>query len=313
MPGFFLKFKKDKSTDEKPLPEGQAPALENEGLSAFTTEILNAFLASGTRALFLDPEEEDVFIYHLTDTGLVEKGAKERSSYAGILKDLKRISGKNLKIEEKIIKVQVFSSLTDQGERLAIQLYDNSISEEEIKEKKKENIRLINRFKPATSLTRKNSEHLFEIWQKYHKIISESFCNFLLSEKLITEEKMKEIIDCKAGEGEPAEKKLILNGVYPRKQFTKAFACWLKVSFIDPEEIKPSGSIVKILPEEKLISLKILPFNIEETEVFVALIDPLDEDKIKEIEDLLGKKVVPFMAPEEDIRIVLEDILRKEV
>lgn len=311
MPDFFSIFKKDKSAEAKLMPEEQLLTIEKAGLSSITIEILKDFLASGTRALFLDPEEDDVFMYHLTEAGLIEKGAKKRSSYPEISEDLKKISGKNLKVEEKTLKAHIFSSLTDQGERLAIQLFDNSASEEEIKETKKENIRLINRFKPAASLTRKNREHLFEIWQKYHTITEGNFCDFLLSEGLISEVKLKDVKNRENLENEPAEKELILNGVYPRKQFTKAFADWLKVSFVDPEEIKPSGSIVKILSEEKLRSLKVLPFKVEEAEVWAALLDPLDKAKIKELKNLLGRKVIPFMAPEEDMRVVIEDIFRK--
>lgn len=72
-----------------------------------------------------------------------------------------------------------------------------------------------------------------------------------------------------------------------------------------------SPEILKILPIEKIKSLKILPLSVDESSVTLAMANPQDLLTIKDIEFSLGKKVIPVIVPYSQMEIAIQKLFEQ--
>lgn len=74
-------------------------------------------------------------------------------------------------------------------------------------------------------------------------------------------------------------------------------------------DIKPE--ILKLMPVEKFMTMKVLPLSIDENLVTLAMVNPLDLITIRDIEFSLGKKVNPVVVPASQMEVAIQSLMSR--
>lgn len=249
--------------------------------------LISEALASKMRAVVFVPEEEEIFCYFLTPQDLLEIRKIPKDFYDCIQKEINIFSGKTYNWGESVFYVLSHSSCTSFGQRLVIEFLPENIAKDDLslKDIKSKIIKDINKFLPATSLTHKNVANLMKLVRKYSPF------------------RTKKLGELMSEEGLGEEIKLSL----PRKLITLVLGRWLDVPYVDLEEAEIDDEILKKISKEACLSLMAVPFGIENNKLCVAMFDPLDKFTQRAVGEASGMDIKPFIAPEGDIRITLEE------
>jgi twitching motility protein PilT len=73
-------------------------------------------------------------------------------------------------------------------------------------------------------------------------------------------------------------------------------------------KINISHELLKLMPFEKIKTMKVIPINIDETSVTLAMVNPRDMISIRDIEFSLGKKVIPVVVPASQMDAAIQSI-----
>ncbi|MCD4785490.1 MAG: hypothetical protein K8T10_16845 [Candidatus Eremiobacteraeota bacterium] len=267
-------------------------------------EIFGKLIESKVSYIFFDPEETKCYVYLLSDNNANEIDKFPVDEWKKKATLLKEINSKLIELDGNKYICVLNVSLTNLGERIAVALLEPGTPDDEIKEKKRNAIRLVNKLKPATSLTHINIENLEKTIESVkEKADGDIFKLFMESELL----KRKEADELKAENGYRS----ILSLPLPRKQVVLNVAKWLGIEYYDIEISDYDEKTARILPEEMARRLNAIVFEEEEKNVKIVMTNPFNKEHLNEIENKLGKKVIPFMSCEEDIRYEMGKIYRE--
>lgn len=107
--------------------------------------------------------------------------------------------------------------------------------------------------------------------------------------------------------GQTTEKLLIVHNLVPADKVIQAKAQLLRVPFIKLEGKAISSDVLNLVPEPAARRYKIIPFEKNAEELFVAMEDPLDIQIIQFVEKRSGMRVKPYLALAEDILKAIGD------
>lgn len=289
------------TSEKKPIPE-KPP--EEVVVDEKLVEIIEQALEKNVTNIFFDPEEEMCFVYSIDDEEVKEIFTMDLDKWQKILAALKPINMKIGVMGDRKFFCGLNVSLTNLGERATLILLQPGSRRDDMKDEKRVMIRAVNKLKPATSLTQKNVANLVSIIESRSEKPGGSIFDLFVQEKLIGREESDRFRlrnDYIA----------LLRSPFPRKQIVKVVAQWLGVGYFDVEMEDYDSRLAKILPEEIARQFKILLVEEDEEKIKAAFGNPFDKNAVKEVENIAGKKVVPYMACEEDIRYELEKVYDK--
>lgn len=267
-------------------------------------ETFGRLIKSEMNFMFFDPEETKCYVYLLSDNKAHEIDEFPVDDWKKNTLLLKKMNSRLIELDGEKYLCILNVSLTNLGERIAIALLSPSARDDEIKEKKRNAIRLVNKLKPATSLTHKNIENLEKIIEFRKERLGGDIFDLFLESKLLTREEVNKL------RGEKDYRPLFSLPL-PRKQVVRNVARWLGIDYYDVEISDYNEKTARILPEEMARRLMAILFKEEEKSVKIAMANPFNRESIEEIENLLGKRVVPFISCEEDIRCEMDKIYGK--
>ena len=147
------------------------------------------------------------------------------------------------------------------------------------------------------------------------KVSSKWSCaEFLLKKGLISKEQLERIINEQKGIKHHSHQLIADMKMVPKKQILEVAAEGWKVGYIDLEEAEDiDPEIIKMIPKSKASRNYSIPVSKTETELLVAMANPLDifaadEIKISLLSTGLDFEVVPLLAFPKDIKSKLEDV-----
>lgn len=131
----------------------------------------------------------------------------------------------------------------------------------------------------------------------------------LLTDKIITPEVASQVKLESLNTGEQPEKILIKKNLVSPEEVTKAKAKILGVPFVTLSACGISPEILNFIPEPVARRYTLFPFDYGKTkdELQVAMVDPLDLQVIEFLEKKSGKKIIPCLAQEQDIKQTIEE------
>ncbi len=142
----------------------------------------------------------------------------------------------------------------------------------------------------------------------------------LVEEGLITSNQLKEALRRQAQVGGQIGSILIEMGFITTDQLLEYLSKQLGVPYVNLMKIDVDPEILKILPFEKIKTMKVLPLGIDKDAVTLAMVNPHDMMALNEIEFLLGKKVNPVVVPSSQMEAAIRSLtsrpdegLKKEV
>jgi hypothetical protein len=125
----------------------------------------------------------------------------------------------------------------------------------------------------------------------------------LIEKGLATEEQIKEALRIQVGGNRRLGYILILMGVLTNDQLLNVLSEHIHIPIIDiDQEFRSEAK--SIMPRYLCSRYSVIPFALENHNVVkLAMLDPSDDEAIRDIEQYLGKAVKPFLAHQEKIKI----------
>lgn len=258
---------------------------------------LAAAIASDAHALLLDPEEFECQLCTIGPGGIEVIGECPLDDYHLAHRALQLLDRDRLVSGEKMCRVQLFTAVTDLGRRNVLQLFDPTLDPEIVTERRKGNVRTINRLRSGTSLTRHNRKRLLATLERAGEREGPPFRERLLNAGLIADDAPDDLTS------------LIQTCVMPRKAVSRVLGEYLGIPFVDVEESVPRTH-GPLLERDQIVEWEAIPVGEEDDAVIVAMADPTDEATLERIKAHLGRPVVVRVAAATDIRVATEKIFR---
>lgn len=136
-----------------------------------------------------------------------------------------------------------------------------------------------------------------------------SIAKQLLADKIITEEQLKKFELELASSGKPEKELLVSLGLATEEQIIKAIGKLYKIPYVSIIEQGTSPEALILVPRSVAERFVLIPFalSIDKKELSVAFADPLDLNSIGFVEEKTGKKIKPFIAVSENIKIAINE------
>ncbi len=125
--------------------------------------------------------------------------------------------------------------------------------------------------------------------------------DILFQQGLLTQDQLSSLKLESINSDQPVDKILIQHNLVPADKITQAKAQLLNVPFIKLEGKAIAVDVLNLVPEPAARRYKIIPFEKNDEELFVAMEDPLDIQIIQFVEKRSGMRIKPFLALSDDI------------
>lgn len=106
--------------------------------------------------------------------------------------------------------------------------------------------------------------------------------------------------------GKSIDSLVVEQNIVKASEITELYAEMKGVAFVSLKDFDIPNSLLNKLPKEVAASVLAVPFMENDLRIKVGMKDPLDLQKIKYIESVLGKKVDAYYAPESEINTIIE-------
>lgn len=295
------------------VPSGRKyePEIEETPTFSFSDEtmaIFGQFMEKGNYkqdALFFDPEEKNCYIYRLSDEEAFLLTYIPVREYNQMLPVLKAMNRRDFNFEGRSFMFCICISFTNLGERVSVLFFDvDSRDDETMKALKKKAVRLVNRLKPPTALTRGNIKNLLQMLESKSNEEISKFFDILEKEQVIPTDHLESI-------KKSCSLEMALSYPAPRKLIIKALAKWLDLGYFDVELSDIDENTAKKIPEEMAKKLRVIPVAFKSGVYTVAFWNPFCEESVKYVKELLGDNIITVLGCEEEIRSKLKGIHSK--
>ncbi len=120
--------------------------------------------------------------------------------------------------------------------------------------------------------------------------------DFLYKEGIIDQEQLSRVKLEAINTEKPIETILLESNLVSPIQLVKTQAEMIGIPFIDISTVAVGAEILNYVPEQIARRYNLIPFRLENSELSVAMVDPLDSQVIQFIEQKTGLKIKPFMS-----------------
>ncbi len=273
-----------------------APEVDLKGkLPAGAADRLAEVLEAGGRAILANPEEEEVRWFAVHEDHIEEIGRSPVADYDNRLALLESCRGGGITLRDARYRIEAFKSFNEFGDRLVLQFFEEGrFTSDEAIERRQENIRLVNRLKPATSLTARNERDIARAIANNPR--TRSFIDILLEEGVLTRDEIDQV-----PAGADFELRLLQTHIFPRKVAALALAHYLGVDYIDVEAATFSKEAARLLEKDWELERQVVPFARDGDELRVAMADPTDAGLLEELSQLTGCRIRPYCSAAQDI------------
>ena len=133
-------------------------------------------------------------------------------------------------------------------------------------------------------------------------IPNQEFKKVLLESGFIDEKQFNGALEEAQKTGRALNYILIEHGDISEEYLAEILAEYFKVQYVDLDKIKINEEVLHLISEQVAKTKKIVPFELAEEGLKIAMEDPGDLDAINFIEKQTGKNIVPYIATSSDIR-----------
>lgn len=123
----------------------------------------------------------------------------------------------------------------------------------------------------------------------------------LLDQGLLTEEELATALEEQLRTGERLGRTLVRLALLSESEVADALSKHLGIKRVDFSELYLSAEVVDLVPATFIMTRHVLPLEVQNGSLLVAMVDPLDITVIDDLQRLTGKMVQPLVATEEEI------------
>lgn len=123
----------------------------------------------------------------------------------------------------------------------------------------------------------------------------------LLDQGLLTEQELATALEEQKITGERLGNTLVRLDLLTESQVADALSTHLGIDRVDFSRLYLAPEIVDLVPTPFILAKHVLPIEVENGSLLVAMVDPLDINVIDDLQRLTGKMVQPLIATEDEI------------
>lgn len=135
----------------------------------------------------------------------------------------------------------------------------------------------------------------------------------MYDKKLITADQLSAIKFENVNSGKSVEQVIKERGYVNTEDYAEAFGEAYGIPFIALTANTIDANLLDVVPLAVAKKYKIVPFELKDNKLSLAMVDPMDLPTIDFIERKTGHKVIPYITTEKSIEKVLEDAKGKEL
>jgi len=136
--------------------------------------------------------------------------------------------------------------------------------------------------------------------------LSKDVGELLLEAKMITEDKLRHVKELQARDGEKIERILLQERLITPQQLAFFTSLQLRVPFVNlkKEGVRPNA--VALIPEPLARKYSVIPIDVTDGTLVVAMEDPRDIEAIEELAALTRKRIEPVLSTSQDIQEMID-------
>ena len=133
--------------------------------------------------------------------------------------------------------------------------------------------------------------------------------NKLVSLELIPRRGGEELLEKARKAGQPLDAYLVERDIIPDKPLALALADFFGIPYVDIATTERSADAIDFIPHAVIHEHSCVPFKIDKNELHVAFMNPREAVKFRDVGLLLGRSLVPYVAPKGQLQKAMEDVL----
>ncbi len=280
--------------NSKPMTAPEVPL--RKVLPVFAESKLTEMLHRGCWSFLLVPEEDVTRWFAIFSDHLEEMGRTPVADQEQYMLELNSLTSGAVTLDDGLrFRIEDFRSFNEFGDRYALQFFqEGAFNCDESIKRRRDNIRLINKLKPADTVTIKNEDDLARVVVT-NKIAS-AYLDHLQKDHLLAAERRLAI---RSDESEFLEVIRSLN--IPRKMAAIALADCLHVEYIEIGDVYFDKNVTHLVSMRWKQEHQVFPYKIENDQIFMAMADPSDKDTVDELEKVSKCQAIIYCSAARDI------------
>lgn len=131
--------------------------------------------------------------------------------------------------------------------------------------------------------------------------------DILLRQGLLTPDQVSSLKLESINTGQPTDKIILDHNLVPLEKLSSARAEILRLPFMKLEGVSIRSDVLGLIPETVARRYRLIPFDKQRDELYVAMVDPLDLQVIQFVEKKSGLRIKPYLGMTEDILKAIHD------
>src|SRR4030042_2548774 len=131
----------------------------------------------------------------------------------------------------------------------------------------------------------------------------------LVKHGLISSNQLKDALNRQGQVGGQIGSILVEMGLITTDDLLNFLSKQLGVPSFNLLKVDVAPEVLKLLPRDRIMAMKVLPIGVDENTVTLAMVNPNDMISIRDIEFLLGKNVKPVVVPSLQMEAAIRSIL----
>ncbi|MFH1382830.1 MAG: GspE/PulE family protein [Chloroflexota bacterium] len=140
----------------------------------------------------------------------------------------------------------------------------------------------------------------------YKKTLSKDLGDMLVEAKLITQEQLRHVKELQTREAEKIERVLLKERLITPQQLAFFSSLQLRVPFVNIKKEGVRANAVALIPEPVARKYNIIPVDVTDNTLVVAMEDPRDIEAIEELAAITRKRIEPVLSTSQDIQEMID-------
>lgn len=135
----------------------------------------------------------------------------------------------------------------------------------------------------------------------------------LIENKIINKLDYEKIMNIESSTGMEIDEILIRNGFIDENVFYEVISKEFGIKNITLDKVLISSKIIKTLPKEIVKKYYVIPFDMKENKLHVAMFNPLNDSAIEDIKFITNKQVIPYIEKKSKILCAIENYYESHI
>ncbi len=145
-----------------------------------------------------------------------------------------------------------------------------------------------------------------------HRMTKRKLGEILLHDQLVTKEQVEECLADQAAEGELLGEILVRKGYVSEKDIAETIATQFSFPYLEPDQYYIASDVLSLLPLDFIEQHSVVPIDRFGDTLVIVVAGPLDDNVLREMEQLTGCSVQIFVSTVSEVRKTIEGLRQNQ-